>query len=137
MKTFREYLSEKVNGNFVGFEGKAPIMVGYAAKHRSFIQPEPDKRAERSPFIDQHKRETPDPLDTRGKFHLYNKSSKQVTTQHPNFKKQPEADTYLSGLGTKSREHLEVVYHDKSGGWHKVNNGIMDPVSVKVLNKNK
>lgn len=138
MKRFRTFLLEKINANFVGYAGKAPSMVGYAAKNKSFIEPEKESKAEKSPFVDQQKATKPDPLKSRGKFHLYNKSSKQVTTKTQPFKKKSDAEGYMSGLGQKSREHLEVIYHSKSGSWHKIkDNGIIDPVAVKILNKPK
>ena len=139
MKSFRTFLlNEKINYNYVGYSGKAPTMVGYAAKSHNFIRPEKESKAEKSPFVDQLKAEKPDPLKTRGKFHLYNKSSKQVTTKTQPFKKQKDAQGYLASLGDKSREHLEVIYHSKSGSWHKVNDrGIIDPVAVKILNKHE
>lgn len=109
MKTFRAFLSEKKD---------------------------PDDTRNRPSYVG-YEEPKPDPLDTRGKWHIYNKSSKQVTTQHPHFQKENKAEAYLNTLAQRSREHLEVIYHDKSGGWHRVNNGIIDPVAVKVLNKKK
>lgn len=139
MKSFRTFLlNERINYNYVGYSGKAPSMVGYAAKQHSFIKPEKEAKAEKSPFIDQLKPTKPDPLKSRGKFHLYNKSSKQVTTKTQPFKKKTDAEGYLGSLGQKSREHLEVIYHSKSGSWHKIKpNGIIDPVAVKILNKHE
>ncbi len=138
MKQFIEVLSEKINANFVGFRRPERTMVGYSAKSNSFVEPEPDHKGEKKPFIDQHKPDKPDPLASRGMFHLYNKSSKQVTSKTQPFKKKVDAESYLSTLAQRSREHLKVVYHDKSGGWHDVgDNGILNPVSLKVLNKPK
>ena len=138
MKSFRTFLIEKMNANFVGYTGQAPSMVGYAAKPDNFIKPTKDSKAKRSPFIDQSKPDKIDPLKSRGKFHLYNKSSKQVTTKTKPFNKHKDAQGYLATLGDKSREHLEVIYHSKSGSWHKINDrGIIDPVAVKILNKHE
>lgn len=139
MKSFRTFLlNEKINYNFVGYSGQAPSMVGYAAKSKSFIKPEKESKAEKSGFIDQLKPDKPNPLHSRGKYHLYNKSSKQVTTKTQPFNKQKDAESYLDTLAQRSREHLQVVYHDKSGGWHEIgDNGVMNPLTIKVLNKKK
>lgn len=138
MKSFRTFLVEKINANFVGYSRQSPSMVGYSAKPDNFIKPTKDSKRERSPFIDQNAPERPNPLKSRGAYHLYNKSSKQVTTRTQPFKKQKDAESYLDTLAQRSREHLQVVYHDKGGTWHEIgDNGIIAPTPLKILNKKK